>query len=451
MYNAIITKLGPIRPFGVDPQTGKLKADKLQLCTCWGNQIIVGLNDKENDWGIYFPTDGSLSEDFAIKNDLVRRKDADGKPAGGMFDENRRIRTQKFRGEVSDGFWCPIKLLEQVVSPVDIYDDFVLIGGKKFQHGDEFSSINDVVICQKYITQKTRSAGSHNSVKANKRTKSKMFKEHFDTAQLGANLHKIPLDALVIIHEKNHGTSQRFGNVLVMRKLPWYEKVLQKLKVKIQEWKWICLNGTRRVVIDPDRKLYHTYDFREAAIKPFKDNLRKGETIYFEVVGWENENTTIMPIADNKKMNDKEFLKQYGDKTIFAYGCTPGTFDVFIYRITMTNEDGFSYDLMWDDVVKRANELGVHHVKELDRFIIRDRFGVINKDDRDIQEAFLQYIEKLVEGPSSIDPSHIKEGVCVRVENDLQNLKIYKYKSVAFKILEGLIKDTGVADMEESA
>jgi hypothetical protein len=62
-----------------------------------------------------------------------------------------------------------------------------------------------------------------------------------------------------------------------------------------------------------------------------------------------------------------------------------------------------------------------------------------------------KYVDQLVNGPSWIDPTHIKEGVCVRVENDLQNLKVYKHKSYEFKVLEGIIKDSGVADMEESA
>jgi len=445
MYNAIITRLGHIRDHS--------NAERLKLCTCWGNQIIIGLNDKEGDWGIYFPTDGQLSTDFATKNDLIRRKDADGKTAGGMFDENRKIRTQKFRGEISDGFWCPVKLLEPLFGEVTIKSDEIVVAGHVMKHGDEFSTIDGVVICQKYITQKTKQQVQlHQNPKAAKRTKSKMFKEHFDTEQFGVNYHKIPLDALVIVTEKEHGTSQRYGHVQIERNLPWYERWLIKLKIKIQQFEWSYLNGTRRVVIDPDRQLYHAYDFRDAAIRQFKDNLRKGETIYFEVVGWENENATIMPIADNKKMNDKEFLKKYGDKTIFSYGCKPGSFDVAVYRITLTNEDGFSYDMSWEDVKKRCEELGVHHVHQIDAFIVRERFGKVNSDDRDIQQNFFNYIDELVKGPSNIDPTHIKEGVCVRVENNLQNLKIYKHKSYEFKVLESIIKDNpNTLDREESS
>jgi len=442
MYNAIITKLGPIR--------GHSNADRLKVCTCWGNQIIIGLNEKEGDWGIYFPTDGQLSEDFAIKNDLIRRKDADGKPAGGMFDENRRVRTQKLRGEISDGFWCSIKSLEPIFGEVIIEPDYIMVGKTKMQHGDEFSQINGITICQKYITQKTRQHGQGNQSKGPKPVYSKMFKEHFDTAQFGVNYDKIPLDAVVIISEKNHGTSARYGHVLLDRKLSWFERILKKFKVLIQERVWGYLNGTRRVVINPNRELYHSYSFREESIKPFKNNLHKGEIIYFEVVGWENEHTTIMPIADNKKVKDEDFLKQYGEKTTFSYGCKPGTFDIFVYRITMTNEDGVSYDLSWEDVKRRSTELGVNHVHEIDKFIVSERFKNVNTDEQ-IYKAFFDYVNDLTNGPSIIDPSHIREGVCVRVENNLQNLKIYKIKNYYFKVLEGIIKDSGVVDIEEAS
>lgn len=441
MYNAIITKLSNVRPHS--------NADRLKIATCWGNQVIIGLTDNEGDWGVYFPTDGQLSEEFAKANDLIRRKDETGKQVGGMFDENRRVRTQKFRGEISDGFWCPISYLKPLFSDADVANDIVYVGGHKLPEGYEFTSINDVPICQKYVTQKTRMHGESNQGKQRARTSSKMFKEHFETDQLGKNLHKIPVDALVIITEKQHGTSGRYGHVLIDRKLNWFEKLLKRIGFRIEEDEWIYLNGTRRVIIDPNRQLYHSFDFREATIKNFKNNLHKGETVYFEVVGWEQPGKTIMPIGDNKKMNDKDFVKQYGDKTIFSYGCKEGEFDVVLYRVTLTNEDGVAYDMSWEDVKKRAKELNVSCVREIDRFIMNHRFPY--SDDRTIRDEFFKYIEGLVNGPSFIDPSHIMEGICVRIESSLQSLGILKYKSYYFKVLEGHIKDSGVVDTEEAS
>jgi hypothetical protein len=246
-----------------------------------------------------------------------------------------------------------------------------------------------------------------------------------------------------------HNTSGRYGHVLIDRKLSWIEKLLKRFGLKIQEKEWIFLNGTRRVVIDPNQELYHSFDFREATIKPLKNNLRKGETIYFEVVGWEQPGKTIMPIGDNRKLNDKDFIRQFGEKTVFSYGCKEGTFDVYVYRITLTNEDGFTYDLSWEDVKRRCKELNVNHVHEIEKFFINQKFT--GNDDREIRESFFKYIESLVDGPSLIDPSHIKEGVCVRIESNLQNLNVLKHKGYFFKVIEGIIKDSGVVDIEEAS
>jgi hypothetical protein len=53
-------------------------------------------------------------------------------------------------------------------------------------------------------------------------------------------------------------------------------------------------------------------------------------------------------------------------------------------------------------------------------------------------------------GSSTIDTTHIREGVCVRLESGLVP-RIYKHKSFEFKVLEGFAKDSGIVDMEESS
>ena len=64
--------------------------------------------------------------------------------------------------------------------------------------------------------------------------------------------------------------------------------------------------------------------------------------------------------------------------------------------------------------------------------------------------SFVKVIETYASGSSIIDPRHIKEGVCVRIEGGLNN-QTFKFKSFEFKFLEGIIKDSGVVDMEESS
>jgi hypothetical protein len=443
MYNAIVTKLKNVRPHP--------NADKVQLATCHGNQVVIGLDSKEDHWGVYFPCDGQLSHEFCHANNLYRDKTKnkfpDEKP--GMFDDNRRVRAQRFRGEISDGFWVPLH-----------YFGFIYVTGLNVE-GLEFDEWGGVPICNKYINPNTIKAAQQNQGKKTRVAKtSVMFKEHIDTEHFGKNVHQIKREDLVIITEKLHGTSHRVGNVLVDRDLNWFEKLLIKLGVKIKEAEWTYLNGTRRVVLEEaksDATQFHDPSIRDKAFNLFKGNLRKGETVYLEIVGYESENTPIMPSVDTTKMGDKEFTKEYsnmGDKKhmVYSYGCSSAQQDFYVYRMTMTNVDGQSVDYSWDDVVKRCNEIGVKHVPEIIRFR-RAELEVNDPtlvDDRNFEDKITEVVDIYSKGKSIVDNTHIKEGVCVRLESGLVP-RIYKHKSFEFKVLEGIVKDSGVVDMEESS
>ena len=58
-------------------------ADRLQIATIFGNDVIVSLDTQKGQQGVYFPVDGQLSPEFCAANDLVRRKDENGNSAGG--------------------------------------------------------------------------------------------------------------------------------------------------------------------------------------------------------------------------------------------------------------------------------------------------------------------------------------------------------------------------------
>jgi len=437
-YNAIVTRLKNVRAHS--------NADKVQLATCHGNQVVVGLDTKEGDWGVYFNCDLQLSDEFCKANNLYRdaTKNVDPQAKPGMFDDNRRVRAQKFRGEISDGFWVPLH-----------YFGFISVKGLDVE-GFEFDTWNGVPICNKYVNIATLKAAKENQPKQKKKAKSSvMFVEHIDTKHMVVNIDKIEEDDLVIISSKQHGTSGRVGYVLVDRVLTWVEKIAQWFGVKVQEKTWSFLNGTRRVVIEESTgSQFHDPTIRDKAFNMFKDNLRKGESVYFEIVGFEPSGKAIMGIVDTTKLNDKAFTKQFanvgdGKSMVYRYGCADDTCDVYVYRITMTNEDGHSIDYSWDDVKRRCRELGVKHSPELDRFTVKEfklRHGIT--DDRDFQEKFMEYITKISDGADPTDPSHWSEGTCIRLESGLA-VRIYKHKNFNFKVLEGIVKDSGVVDMEE--
>ena len=88
MYNAYITKIKNVRKHS--------NADRLNVGECFGNQVIVGLDVKEDEMGIYFPTDGQLDIEFLKANDLLAYTDpVTNERKGGYFEEKGRVKTMK--------------------------------------------------------------------------------------------------------------------------------------------------------------------------------------------------------------------------------------------------------------------------------------------------------------------------------------------------------------------
>lgn len=216
--SAVFVRLGEVRKHP--------NADRLQLTTIFGNQVVVGMNAKEGDVGIYFDSNLQLSEEFAKANDLIRRKDEAGNNAGGMFDANRKVRCQKLRGERSDGFFIELISLAYIGGNNHVtcnYDDKIKIGKYGFKVGDEFTEIGDHPICNKFVVIQ-RQGGTNQKVGKKKfKFDSIMFKEHIDTAQLSRNLDKIDIDKQMVITAKLHGCVKsdteietfEFGNKLI--------------------------------------------------------------------------------------------------------------------------------------------------------------------------------------------------------------------------------------------
>jgi len=433
-------------------------ADRLQIATFFGNDTIVGLDTKIGDIGVYFPVDGQLSERFCAVNDLVRRKDENGKQVGGYLDpEKRNIKALKLRGEKSDGLYMPITCLA----------DFCKISDLKI--GDTIDIVNGELICQKYIPKITRTPGAPGS-RAAKKAKANIaptFYEHVDTAQLAYNLAAFKPGDTVQLTLKMHGTSGRTGHLpLVHTKQTWLDKLFHRHGKDYKEYGYIT--GTRRVVLDGKRSggFYDSDDFRMAMAAKFENKLRKGEVVYYEIVGFQGpKGAPIMSQVVNSKVKDPEFIKQYGATTTFSYGCDPdGDYewhfdepygdithapqyvapccDVYVYRMTMLNEDGDVVEYSPAQIKERCEQMGIHTVMEFETFII--------PIDVDAGEYVLRKVEQYFDGPDPIGKTHVREGVVARILNRT-NFAVYKHKNFSFKVLEGIAKDEATApDIEEA-
>jgi hypothetical protein len=421
MYNAYITRIKNIRKHS--------NADRLLIGDCFGNSVIVGLNVQEGDLGIYFPTDGKLGEEYAVVNNLVRKKDELGNEIGGYLDADRRhITSLKLRGEKSDGLWMPLSSLDKFCDTT------------KLKEGEMISVIDGKIICEKYVPFK-KQKGSSQSQPKEKKEKDKvsfpLFKEHSDTSQLAYNLGQFKVGDECVITLKLHGTSQRTTHTIKTERRTGFWAKLFKLK-PIKTWEYVT--GTRRVVlkdIDKAEGFYGSNKFRKQHHDNFVGKLHKGITVYYEVVGFTDDGGLIMPEVNNELTKDKGFIKQYGKTTKFTYGCGVGQSDIYVYRMTTTNEDGFTVEIPWNLVKLYCEQMGVKFCPELERFTFTTT------------EDLMERVNKYMDITDPIGKTHVSEGVIVRIENR-EKFTAYKHKCFTFKCLEGIAKAEDVLDIEEA-
>lgn len=471
MHCGYVVKVEKLRPHS--------NADRLQIATFFGSDTTVDLSVKIGDIGVYFPVDLQLSEEYCEQNNLVRKKDENGNNVGGFLDPDKRnIKAIKLRGEKSDGLFMPLKSFAYTDdAPPESY----------MKVGDQITVLNGHEICKKYIprTQNRRGGYSNgNKTRKHKVPYSPLFAEHADTEQLAYNLGAFKVGDEIEMTLKMHGTSQRTGYLPVLKgyKRTFWEKLTKKPGTPLYEYDYV--SGTRRVVMEDfegGNSFYGSNEFREQHHNAFVGKLNKGETVYYEVVGFTHTGAPIMASGDNNKVG-KDFVKQYGKETVFSYGCTPtgkklthgedehGKFeitldcpqsDMYVYRMTLTNEDGYTVDYTPDMVRYRCEQMGVKTVPVFGKgFISPDRLHFIEPDGTDHDYRITEdetpgdQVFKLAEdyfgGTDPVGKTHIREGVVVRILNR-PKFCAYKAKCFEFKVLENLIKDLADApDMEEA-
>ena len=496
MYKAYITALTNVRPHP--------NADRLQLADVFGTTVCVSLDYYEGQVGLYLPSDGQISVEFGEKNNLLRKKDDAGNNIGGYIDANKRnITAIRLRGERSDGLFLPLSCLNYCYAHGD--------ASIELRVGDVIDGcVNGHDICTKYIPRRpdpSRAHGGGNKTRKHKTPVAPLFKEHADTEQLAYNLSAFKPGDEIEITLKMHGTSQRTGYLptLVGYKDSLFRRIINKVIMGLtveKNWSederkilyhslkhgepiydWGYVSGTRRVVLENyEGGFYGDNIFREQHSKIFEGKLWKGETVYYEVVGFTTNGTPIMGSVDNKKMQDKEFIKQYGATTIFSYGCAPEASttwklnedgsdmtlvgrtkqsDIYVYRMTMTNEDGFVVEYTPDFMRYRCEQMGVKCVPVFFKGTIPQFADIMyvdkNENDRpdadevthtrklDAGEWVMKMAERFYDGTDPIGKTHIREGVVVRILNR-PKFCAYKHKNFAFKVLSNI----AVADAEAS-
>lgn len=446
MYNAYVTRIKNLRKHP--------NADRLQLGECFGNTVCVSLEYVDNQLGIYFPCDGQLSVEFAEVNNLLRKKDDAGNNCGGYMDPNKRnVTAIRLRGEKSDGLFLPLTCLES-------FGDVSTL-----KEGDVINTFNGHEICCKYIPRRNHRQGhvsDGNRTRKKKVDVAPLFAEHADTEQLAYNLGAFKPGDEIEITLKMHGTSQRTGYLPIFKgyKRTFKDWLLRRDGKPIYDWGYV--SGTRRTVLDNyDGGYYGSNEFREQHSKTFEGKLWKGETVYYEVVGFTHTGAPIMAEGNNEKLG-KDFVKQYGKITVFSYGCRPlgldinvsyfeGNIeegivkeypqsDIYVYRMTMTNEDGDVVEYSPDFMRYRCEQMGVKTVPVMWKGIIPAHTGdaAAIRLGQDAGAWIKEKAEQYYDGPDPIGKTHVREGVVVRILNR-PKFTAYKHKNHSFKMISGII------------
>lgn len=460
MYKAYITVLTNVRACP--------NADRLQLGECFGNTVCVDLSYTEGQVGVYFPTGGQLSVEFAEANNLLRKKDDAGNNIGGYMDPSKRnVCAIRLRGEKSDGLFLPLKSLESFgdVSTLRV--------------GDTIDVFNGHEICCKYIPKGKAVSTNRIGNKAQKKKKKKkesiapLFTEHCDTEQLSYNLNAFKPGDQIEITLKMHGTSMRTGYLPVLKgyKRTFLDKIFHREGKPIYKYDYI--SGTRRTVLENfEGGFYGSNAFRKQHHDKFIGKLHKGEEIYYEVVGFTHTGAPIMAEGNNEKLG-KDFVKQYGKTTVFSYGCEPdgchdgelmkmttndngdkllsitlrAQSDIYVYRMTMTNEDGDVVEYSPDFMRYRCEQMGVKCVPVFAKATIDGEgvhiyapdnklYGFVHETNN-AGDTVKLVAEKYYDGPDPIGKTHIREGVVVRIVNR-PKFTAFKHKNFDFKVLSNI-------------
>lgn len=461
------------------------EADKIQQAKIYGETIIVSKDHEEGELGILFDMETQLSHDFCHYNNLYRHShlNADTQKQG-YIEDNRRVKPLRLKGVQCSGFWMPISSLSYIDRCFG-YDSSKETGANSLEEGYQFTEIDGEEICKKWIPSRRRTSGSGKRKKEGRISFDFLienFKEHVDTDHWARNKHQVEEGNLVILTEKLHGTSGRASYASIKVPMNIFKKIIlwvnsmiiHKMKLKLNEATASRMDfvvGSRRTIKSiggtekENAKHYYESDlWTKAAKEHFEGKLYRGETVYFEIVGYTPEGQPIMGIYSNEKLKPfmdkkeyKEFIDRYGKETVFTYGCvstapikaTSGItgditehfakYKVFVYRITQTNKNDVTIDLSWEQVKRRCDQMNVPHVPELKKYYIEEENNIITR-------ILDQEVDTFAHLPSKNFPEHLREGVVVRIEHGGLIPKFLKHKNYYYRVLEGQIKEPTLED-----
>lgn len=408
--------------------------DNLVGVTKYGMQALTS---KDTEPGLYllFSTEVQLSPEFTKANNLYRDGLSNADPRKtGYLENNRRVKAIKLKGHRSESLLMPLDCLSYLLTAKQI---------AVMQEGDVFDSIDGHEVCRKYLVREPRVNNGSKPKARVRRVDAKVFPEHLDSENYFRNAHKIPADAHVVVSQKLHGTSVRYGNVPALVGQTWWERLLRRPRKTAHRF----VVGSRRVVksvdFEADDGKVHYYEGGDlwttyAAEQKLADLIPKDHLVYGELVGFTADGAAI----------------QKG----YTYDQADGTAKLYVYRVAVVGADGHTVDYSPAQMETFCSERGLAVVPTLwagphSEFDAGDWLERRYYDDW-IHDTTAYGTDRAAAGvafrtapvPLS-DRKTVDEGVCVRYDGP-HGTYIVKAKSPTFLVFESKALDSGAEDLE---
>lgn len=409
--------------------------DNLKGLRMFGMQALVPADTPIGSMGVLFSTEVQLSEEFASNNNLYRHSNLNVDPTQtGYLEDNRRVKAIKLRGHRSDSLFMPLSAFDYLAAGKGLHEWTV---------GDVFDSIDGHEICRKYVVKEP---GVQKGPQAKvRRVDVKVFPMHIDSENYWRNSDKIPADAPVVITQKLHGTSVRYGTVPVAREKKWYEKLVNRLGIQTPDTEYKFVVGSRQVVKSIDfeaesagKQHFYAEDLwsKYAWDNDLRDLIPNGFLVYGELVGWTPDGAPI------QKSYTYDLQAPIPGELGIKYA------ELYVYRVATITEDGFVNDLSWPQTKAFAHGIGLKTVPEM-WTTLHENFNADDWIDRLYYDDYVMGAGGgFVDTPVPLsDPTTVDEGVCVRYDGP-NGIYILKAKSPIFLGHESQMLDEGGEDLE---
>lgn len=368
-----------------------------------------------------------------------------------MFDDNGRVKAIKLRGELSEGFILPIVVLQNYVVSVTNHEI------DEIKEGIEFDAVShggkEFWISKKYVAKRQFSQGGGKGRISKKVPKGldkvidTQFRFHYDTTLIKKCPYVITPDAWIQLSYKIHGTSGISAYVLCKQELTWKQKIAKWLTGE-EFNKYDYLYASRTVIKNRTYNPgvqggFYGVDVWAEADKVVRPCLTKGQTAYYEIVGY---------------LPNGGFIQKKYD-----YGCVPPNegetytpekhFKVRIYRVTYTNVDGKVFEYTPRQVQQWCAQVGLTPVEECYFGQAKDLYP-----DLDVANHWNEnFLERLANDPKFYmekDSPHCKnkvphEGLVIKLEDGLSHA--FKLKCFRFLNKEQELLDKGETNIEDEA